>query len=116
MTHYLAVFVGESHFFKVVETSLQGGYNAGYDFAAIPTAGEVNPLIFVRRNEGASGREITYELYRVEDQPLRLKRLWDWADSYGHSTSGAYSISNIDFSGMTGSRKRITVYTTAGIS
>jgi hypothetical protein len=109
--HHLVYFASGS---KQFEISYGGSYYAGYGMVAIPAAGESNPLVLVRRNEGANSRQIIYELYRVERDHLRL--LWQWSkDAIGRSTAEAYSISNIDFSGITSSdHKRFTVYTTYG--
>jgi hypothetical protein len=110
-SRHLVYFTGLS---KRFEISYFGGYYARYDIFPVPAAGESNPLVLVRRNEGANVRNISYELYRVERD--RLKRLWEWSgDHVGRSTSASYSISNLDFSGLTSDdQKRLTVYTTYG--
>jgi hypothetical protein len=112
VVHHLVYFQNKV---KLFEISHNGSYYASHGIAAIPAAGESNPLVLVRRNEGANSRNIIYELYRVEIDGLR--RLWQWeADFIGGSTAMAYSISNLDFSGITSSdHKRFTVYTTYGI-
>jgi hypothetical protein len=109
--HHLVYFAGGS---KQFEISYGGSYYARYGMVAIPAAGESNPLVLVRRNEGANSRQIIYELYRVERDHLRL--LWQWSqDRIGLSTAESYSISNLDFSGITSSdHKRFVVYTTYG--
>jgi hypothetical protein len=111
VVHHLVYFENQV---KVFEISYNGSYYASYGIAAIPAAGESNPLVLVRRNEGGNSRDIIYELYRVEVDGLR--RLWQWEKGYiGGSTAMSYSISNLDFSEITSSdHKRFTVYTTYG--
>jgi hypothetical protein len=96
------------------QVGIGGGLYPRYSFYPVAAAGEMNPLVLVRRNEGASGRFIIYELYRIESD--RLKRLWEWSDdSFSDSTTMYYSISNMDFSGLRSiDHKRLTVYTTHG--
>jgi hypothetical protein len=108
--HRLAVFFGTG-FEKGFELNYGRGYYARYGITSLPVSSEANPLVLVRRNEGGSRRTITYDLYRLERD--RLKQLWQWSDSFSHSTSEPYSISTLDFSGMR-DQKRFTVYSTYG--
>jgi hypothetical protein len=109
---HLVYFVGT--WWKQFEVSYSGGYDPQYSLFAISAAGESNPLVLVRRNEGANSRNIIYQLYRVESDRLRL--LWEWSkDLIGRSTTMYFSISNIDFSEIrSNDPKRFTVYTTYG--
>lgn len=107
--HLAAFFSGV----KTFEINYGLNYYAHYEFAELPTSGEINPLVFVRRDEGADAREITYDLYRIERDGLR--RLWEWSDSIVHSTTGYFSISRLDFSQLR-EQKRFTAYTTYGNS
>ena len=108
--YHLAAFFGTA-VDKEFEINYGGSYSARFGIAALPASGQENPLVFVRRNEGGSGRTITYDLYRLERD--RLKSLWEWSDEFSHSTAEAYSISKIDFSRI-GDEKQFTLYTTYG--
>ena len=110
--YYLSYFLAGQ---KMYEQSFEASYGARYGFREVPSDPKNGPLLLVYRNEGANAREITYDLYRIQRESLKL--LWRWKDEVSHSTSRPFSVSNVDLSEVAAAnRSQIVVYTTSGSS
>jgi hypothetical protein len=101
----------EDMLLKQFEISLGFSYYGRYELGLVPGQLEGSPILYVFMDQGANGRNVSHNLYRVQNDSMI--RVWHWNEVYKETGQFGEELerlrTTLDFTGTVAGEREITV-------